>query len=50
VLATGQKSPTLGLPMGWIYAAPVIGFSLLGLRFALSFFGRIDRFSLSNQH
>jgi TRAP-type C4-dicarboxylate transport system permease small subunit len=45
VLATGQRSPTLDLPMGWIYAAPVIGFGLLALRFALSFFGVVDRFS-----
>ena len=44
VLATGQKSPTLDLPMGWIYVAPVLGFSLLGLRFTLSFFGLIQRF------
>ncbi len=44
VLATGQKSPTLDIPMGWIYAAPVLGFSLLALRFSLSFFGVINRF------
>lgn len=47
VLATGQRSPTLDLPMGWIYAAPVIGFGLLALRFSLSFFGIIDRFSFA---
>ncbi|OKL44263.1 TRAP transporter small permease [Pseudovibrio exalbescens] len=45
VLGTGQKSPTLDLPMGWIYLAPVIGFSLLGLRYALNLFGVIDRFA-----
>ncbi len=45
VLSTGQKSPTLDLPMGWMYAAPVIGFAFLALRFALSFCGIIDRFS-----
>ena len=44
VLGTGQKSPTLDLPMGWIYAAPVIGFSLLGLRFILSLLGINNRF------
>ena len=50
VLSTGQRSPTLDLPMGWIYSAPVIGFSLLSLRFALSFFGIIDRFpSVNNE-
>ncbi|MCV6593391.1 MAG: TRAP transporter small permease [Silicimonas sp.] len=44
VLMTGQKSPTLNIPIGWVYLAPVIGFGLLALRFALSFFGVIDRF------
>lgn len=47
VLQTGQRSPTLDVPMGWIYAAPVLGFSLLGLRYALSLFGVIDRFAKS---
>ena len=45
VLRTGQRSPTLDIPMGWIYAAPVIGFALLALRYGLSFFGVIDRFA-----
>lgn len=44
VLATGQRSPTLDIPMGWIYLAPLLGFGLLALRFALSLFGSIDRF------
>lgn len=44
VLQTGQRSPTLELPMGWIYAAPVVGFGLLALRFGLSLCGVIDRF------
>ncbi len=44
VLKTGQSSPTLGVPMGLIYLAPVIGFSLLGLRYGLSLLGVIDRF------
>ncbi len=44
VLMTGQRSPTLDLPMGWIYMAPVMGFSLLGLRYALSLSGRFDRY------
>lgn len=44
VLMTGQRSPTLDIPVGWAYCAPVIGFGLLALRFALSFFGIIDRF------
>ncbi len=49
VLSTGQTSPTLDLPMGWIYAAPVVGFALLALRFALSFTGIIDRFSRARE-
>lgn len=44
VLNTGQRSPTLDIPIGWVYLAPVVGFGLLALRFALSFFGVIDRF------
>lgn len=44
VLKTGQRSPTLDIPMGYVYLAPILGFGLLGLRFALSFFGVIDRF------
>lgn len=43
VLRTNQVSPTLGIPTGLIYLAPVIGFSLLGLRYALSLFGALDR-------
>ena len=45
VFNTGQRSPTLNIPMGWIYLAPTIGFSLLALRYLLSFLGVIDRFS-----
>lgn len=45
VLSTGQRSPTLNIPIGWVYLAPVIGFGLLALRFGLSFFGIIDRFA-----
>lgn len=45
VLGTGQRSPTLDVPIGWIYTAPIIGFGLLALRYALSFFGVIDRFT-----
>ncbi|MEZ5812798.1 MAG: TRAP transporter small permease [Rhizobiaceae bacterium] len=45
VFGTGQRSPTLGFPMGWIYVAPTIGFALLALRYLLSFAGVIDRFS-----
>ncbi|OCX58134.1 C4-dicarboxylate ABC transporter permease [Thioclava sp. SK-1] len=45
VLKSGQRSPTLSIPMGVIYVAPVIGFVLLGLRYGLSLFGLIDRFA-----
>lgn len=45
VLNTGQKSPTLDIPIGWVYAAPVAGFGLLSLRYALSFFSIVDRFN-----
>ena len=45
VFSTGQRSPTLGMDMGWIYVAPAIGFLLLALRYALSVFGVIDRYS-----
>ncbi|MEC8629758.1 MAG: TRAP transporter small permease [Pseudomonadota bacterium] len=45
VLMTGQRSPTLDIPMGWIYVAPVIGFAALALRYALSLAGAFDRFS-----
>ncbi|WP_116134139.1 TRAP transporter small permease [Tropicimonas sp. IMCC34043] len=43
VLKTGQTSPTLGLPMGWVYMAPVIGFALLALRYGLRLAGVITR-------
>lgn len=43
VLATNQRSPTLDIPMGWIYAAPLGGFLLLALRYALSLTQVIDR-------
>ena len=45
VLKTGQVSPTLGVPIGLIYMAPVVGFVLLALRYGLSLFGVIDRFT-----
>ncbi|MTI17664.1 TRAP transporter small permease [Rhodobacteraceae bacterium RKSG542] len=45
VFASGQTSPTLDMSMGWIYLAPAVGFSLLALRYALSFFGVINRYA-----
>lgn len=44
VQSTGQRSPTLGLEMYWLYVAPMIGFALLALRYLLSLFGAIERF------
>lgn len=49
VYSTGQRSPTLDVPVFWIYLAPTIGFALMGLRFALSFAGLIDRYSVQAQ-
>ncbi|WP_027722551.1 TRAP transporter small permease [Maridesulfovibrio zosterae] len=43
VMRTGQLSPTLGLPMYWLYVAPTIGFLLLALRYALELIGTNDR-------
>ena len=45
VLNTGQRSPTLDIPMGWVYMAPLVGFGLLALRYAMSLFNAIDRFT-----
>ena len=45
VYGMGQKSPTLNLPIFWIYLAPAIGFALMALRYLLSLFGVIDRFT-----
>lgn len=44
VLNSGQRSPTLNIPIGWIYMAPVVGFALLSLRYLLSFLSAINRF------
>lgn len=49
VFATGQQSATLGMPIGWIYVAPCVGFVLLGLRYAASLFGAIDRFTKTGE-
>lgn len=49
VFASGQRSPTLNIPMGVIYLAPTIGFALLGLRYGLSLFTAINRLSPDDQ-
>ncbi|TIH13352.1 TRAP transporter small permease [Marinifilum sp. JC120] len=43
VMRTGQLSPTLGLPMYWLYIAPTIGFGLLALRYLLELLSINDR-------
>ena len=48
VLNTGQRSPTLDVPMGWVYMAPVIGFGLLSFRYLLSFLSTINRYDFEN--
>lgn len=45
VIRLNQKNPTLDISTAWFYAAPTIGFGLLGIRFALSALGFYDRFS-----
>jgi len=42
---TGQMSPTLGVPAALLYYALPVGFLLLALRYAMSLFGLIDRWS-----
>ena len=49
VLGTGQRSPTLGLEIGWLYLAPMVGFLLLALRYALSLTGRLERFTKTDE-
>lgn len=45
VYSMGQRSPTLNLPVFWIYLAPCIGFLLMALRYLLSLVGVIDRYA-----
>lgn len=45
VIGSAQIIPSLGVSAGWLYVAPAIGFTALALRFALSLFGLIDRFT-----
>jgi TRAP-type C4-dicarboxylate transport system permease small subunit len=49
VHSMGQTSPTLNMPIFWMYLAPTIGFILLALRYGLSFFGLIDRYSAQDK-
>lgn len=49
VHSMGQTSPTLNMPIFWMYLAPTIGFILLALRYGLSFFGVIDRYSAQDK-
>jgi TRAP-type C4-dicarboxylate transport system permease small subunit len=49
VHSMGQISPTLNMPIFWMYLAPTAGFILLALRYGLSFFGLIDRYSAQDK-
>lgn len=49
VTATGQISPTLGVSTGILYASMPVGFALLALRYGLSLFGLVDRWSASDE-
>lgn len=43
VSKTGQLSPTLGIPMYWLYVAPAVGFVLLAIRYLLELTGINNR-------
>ncbi|WP_027178822.1 TRAP transporter small permease [Maridesulfovibrio bastinii] len=43
VSRTGQLSPTLGIPMYWLYVAPAVGFILLAIRYLLELTGINNR-------
>ncbi|MBD5771321.1 TRAP transporter small permease [Marinomonas colpomeniae] len=45
VLKSGQVSPVLNVSMSIIYLAPTIGFLSISIRYFMSFFGYLDRFS-----
>ncbi|HUH76663.1 MAG TPA: TRAP transporter small permease subunit [Devosia sp.] len=45
IAGTGQKSPTLHISAAYLYLALPAGFLLLALRYAMSLFGLIDRWS-----
>ena len=49
IMQTGQKSPTLNIPIFWVYVAPAIGFGLLALRFGLELIGFHNRHELEPQ-
>ena len=42
VMSTGQSSPTLGVPVFFIYIAPALGFSSMAFRFLLRLFSIRD--------
>ncbi len=45
VFRSGQVSPVLNVSMSIIYLAPTIGFLSISIRYSMSFFGYLDRFS-----
>ncbi len=50
VLGTGQRSPTLDIPIGWLYMAPIMGFGLLSLRYFLSLVSVINRYDSNEEN
>lgn len=46
VLNSGQRSPTLDVPMTWLYGPMPVGFTLLGLRYTAELFGATNRHKL----
>ena len=45
VFNSGQVSPTLNIPMFFLYVAPTLGFFLISIRYALSFLNFKNRFN-----
>ena len=45
VFNSGQVSPTLNIPMFFLYVAPTLGFLLISIRYALSFLNFKNRFN-----
>lgn len=46
VAASGQRSPTLGIPVTWLYIVLPVGFLLLSLRYLIELVTPADRFAI----
>ncbi len=46
VAASGQRSPTLGIPVAWLYIVLPTGFLLLAVRYLIELVTPADRFSI----